>query len=164
MIRVLLVAMGLLMLSWTAARADDAAEGLKSHVNTGTIVQYTTGINPDDYPCAKAGITKLYQHRGKIADLGSFHPRRIFTWLMDTGVYLTSRFVDFLKRLMNPDAVASGIRKVHAMATGGGNPLAAADRAVEGWARDLSPRNQYVLQKRVHGIIKNTTNEDGSCK
>lgn len=148
----------MLMLPVSASQAGGVA------VNTSTVVEYTTGVNPDDYPCAKAAITNLYHKRGKIADLSKFHPKRIFAWVVDTSVYYTHRFVDFLKGLMNPDAVANGIRKVHSMATNGGNPLAGADATVQGWVRDLSPSSQYVLQKKVHGIIENTTNSDGSCK
>lgn len=143
---------------------QDVADVVREHVNTGSIVHYTTGINPDDYPCARAGIVRLYEKRGAVADLGRWHPKRLFAWVVDTSVYYTMRFVDFLKGLMNPNAVANGIREVHAMATGGGNPLARLDRKVSGWANDLSPRSQYVLQRKVHGIIRDTTNADGSCK
>lgn len=151
------------MMAGTALPAAQAQSTMSEHVNTGKVVEFTTGINPDNYPCARDAIVKLYHKRSNLSDLSSYHPKRIFTWIADTSIYYTYRFIDFLKGLMNPDALVNGIRKVQSMARGD-NPLAGMDSKIEGWARDLSPRSQFVLQKKVHGIIHNTTNEDGSCK
>lgn len=156
------VAMMAIMASAVLPSAQ-AQESISEHVNTGKVVEFTTGINPDNYPCARDAIVKLYHKRSNLSDLSSYHPKRIFTWIADTSIYYTYRFIDFLKGLMNPDALVNGIRKVQSMARGG-NPLAGMDSKIEGWARDLSPRSQFVLQRKVHGIIHNTTNEDGSCK
>lgn len=139
---------------------DTMADTVREHVTTSRIVHYTTGINPDDYPCAKAGIIRLYEKRGEIADLSRWHPKRIFAWIVDTSVYYTMRFVNFLKGLLDPEAVVSGF---HSLARGG-NPLAALDNRVDAWARNLSPSSQYALQRKVRQIIDDTTNTDGSCK
>lgn len=127
------------------------------------LVYYSTGINPNDYPCARASIIALYEKRTEIGDLSQFHPKRIFTWIMDTARYYMARFIDFLEGLMNPDAVMNGLRTIQSMARGG-NPLAGLDRKVEGWATSLSPRSQFVLKRKIMDIIHKTTNEDGSCK
>jgi hypothetical protein len=139
------------------------ANTIGQHVDADAVVHYTTGINPMDYPCARASIIALYQQRDAISDLSRFHPKRVFTWVMDVSIYYMGRLVDFLKRVMNPDAVMSGVRKVQAMASVG-NPLATIDRNVQGWAKQLSPRSQFVLKRKVYDLIHDTTNDDGSCK
>jgi len=144
-----------------AAQDGGAAETRKSSADN--LIHYATGFNPQDYPCARAGMIALYEKREDIANLGSFHPKRAIAWVVDTSVYYTMKFVDFLKGLMNPNAVANGIRKVQSMARGG-NPLAGLDRKVDGWIADLNPRSQYVLKRKMANVIEDTTNADGSCK
>lgn len=139
------------------------AGAVREHVGTERIVHYTTGINPQDYPCARASILALYEKRGELGDMSRYNPRRIFAWALDISAYYLYRFIDWLKGVMNPDAFMRGIDRIRGMARGG-NPLAGMDRKVEGWAQDLSPKSRFVLQRKVHGLIEKTTNADGSCK
>lgn len=149
--------------SSVAPRQAVAATTIGEHVDTDKLVHYSTGINPHDYPCARAAIITLYEKRSEIGDLNRFHPKRIFAWMVDTARYYMTRFMDFLMGLMNPDAVMNGVRKIQSMASGG-NPLAGMGRQVEGWAKSLNPRSQFVLKRKIYDIIEDTTNNDGSCK
>ena len=153
-----------------AALAGNAADNahaivgtIGEHVDADKVVYYSTGINPQDYPCARAGIIALYEKRAEISGLSRFHPKRIFMWVADMVRYYATRFMDFLMGLMNPDAVMKGVRAIQSMARGG-NPLDAMDRKIEGWVNSLNPRNQFVLKRKIYNLIHNTTNADGSCK
>lgn len=159
----------LILVGGSGAHAASVASAVDD--NLSQAVKSTTGVNPNDYPCAKAGIVNLFQKRQEIASLSSWHPQRIFTWMLDVTVYYTHATINFFKNLFSPGAIESGIRRIHAMATSGGNPLDAATRSIDGamagvnsWATNLGSRSQSVLKDKVHGIIDNTTNEDGSCK
>lgn len=143
--------------------ARNAASTVGQHMNADSLVHYSTGINPQDYPCARAGIISLYEKRSQISDLSRFHPKRVFAWVMDTSVYYTMKFVDWLKGLMSADTMKNGLRKVQSMARGG-NPLAGMDNRVEGWVSNLSPKSEFVLKRKMHSVIERTTNADGSCK
>lgn len=134
----------------------------KKLVTTDKLVELATGINPQDYPCAREAIINLYEKRKEVGDLSRFHPQRLWVWAKETATYYFMRFMDFLQGLMDPDAVTAGIHRIEAMARGG-NPLADMDRTVEGWMDNLNPHN-YVLTHKVHNLIENTTNEDGSCR
>lgn len=147
----------------SAEEQADAAVATPSTSHADEVIYYTTGINPQDYPCARAGMLSLYEKRSAISDLSRFHPKRVFTWIAETSVYYTYRFIDFLKGLMHPNAVMNGVRRVQAMASGE-NPLQALDNTVSRWIEKLNPRSQYVLKRKVYNIIESTTNEDGSCK
>ena len=158
----------LLIMITTSAGAAPPAPAPDDHLNIA--VKTATGVNPNDYPCAKAGIITLFQKRQEISSLSSWHPQRIFTWLLDMSVYYTRAVVHFFENLLSPGAIDAGIRRIHAMATSG-DPIGAAtnsiDRAVQkvdSWAVNLGTRSQAVLTGKVHGIINTTTNEDGSCK
>lgn len=139
-------------------------ESISQHVTTDKVVHYTTGINPQDYPCARAGIAKLYEKRSALDDLERYHPKRVFVWIWDSAVYYTMVGVNYVKGLLQPNAMANGIRNVRNMASGGSNPLAGINRKISGWADNLSPSSQYAMQRKVEKIIKKSTNSDGSCK
>ncbi|MCH2546204.1 MAG: hypothetical protein MK052_01140 [Alphaproteobacteria bacterium] len=139
------------------------ASAVSEHVDGDAMVYYGTGINPQAYPCARAGIIHLYQQREEISSLGKFHPKRIFAWVLETSSYYMMRFVDFLKGLFNRGSIERGIQGIQSMAKGG-NPLKGMDGKVEGWMSDLSPKGEFVLKRKMHNTIRNTTNEDGSCK
>lgn len=164
-----LVAALLAMLMAIGGGADNARAGA-TEAGLDLAVRSATGVDPNDYPCAKEGIVTLFKNRQEISNLSTFHPKRIFTWMLDTTVYFTNKVIGFFRGLMNPAAVENGIKRIMSMARSG-NPLGSATRAVDGavanmdgWVNSLSRRTQSVLTGKVHGIIENTTNNDGSCK
>lgn len=145
------------------ANAGGMADTVRTHVDADRMVHATTGINPQDYPCARAGLIGLYEKREAVTDLSRYNPKRIFAWVLDTSAYYMYRFVDWLEGLMSKDAVMRGVDRVKGLARGG-NPLAGMDRKVEGWASNLGPKSQFVLKRKMDDLIQKTTNEDGSCK
>lgn len=157
------------MAAGSMALAADAEQNSSATVTTAAptgadeVIYYATGINPQDYPCARSGMLALYEKRTAISDLSRFHPKRVFTWVAETSVYYTYRFIDFLKGLMNPNVITDGIRRIQAMASQQ-NPLQGLDNTVNRWLDKLNPRSQFVLKRKMFNIIENTTNEDGSCK
>lgn len=159
--RIVAIGLGVTALAFGAANAKEQAP-VQKLATTDKLVELATGINPQDYPCAREAIINLYEKRDEVGDLSRFHPQRLWVWAKETATYYFMRFMDFLTGLMNPSAVNEGIRHVEAMARGG-NPLADMDRRVEGWMDSLNPRN-YVMTRKVHSLIENTTNEDGSCR
>lgn len=128
-----------------------------------TVVAQTTGVNPDDYPCAKAGIVALYENREKISNLSALHPKRVFTWTLETLTYYSIKFIHFIKGLFTVDAVKSGVRNVANIARSG-DPLGSVSHKVDGWVSGLNPRSRFVMRRKVEKLIEDSTNEDGSCK
>lgn len=155
------IGLSMAMLAFGAAGAEEQTAA-KKLVTTDKLVELATGINPQEYPCAREAIVNLYESRDEVGDLSRFHPKRLWVWAKETATFYFMRFMDFLQSLMNPDAVTRGIQRIEAMARGG-NPLAGMDRKVEGWMDSLNPRN-YVMTRKVHSLIENSTNEDGSCR
>lgn len=159
--RIGVIGLSIAMLAFGVEGAEEGAAA-KKLVTTDKLVELATGINPQEYPCAREAIVNLYESRDEVGDLNRFHPKRLWIWAKETTTYYFMRFMDFLQSLMNPDAVTRGIQHIEAMARGG-NPLAGMDRKVEGWMDSLNPRN-YVMTRKVHSLIENSTNEDGSCR
>ncbi|MGB1539575.1 MAG: hypothetical protein ACPG80_01320 [Rickettsiales bacterium] len=160
MAAVMIAILGVSLLGYAPAMAQVPAQ-LKQ--NMGQAVQQSIGINPDDYPCAKAGIMALYENRQKISNLSAFHPKRLFAWMLETMSYYALKVKNFFMQYTNPDALVSGVKQMQSMATSG-DPLGSMERKVDGWVSSISPRGQFVMQHKVENIIQDTTNADGSCK
>lgn len=131
--------------------------------STHSVVTQATGINPDDYPCAKAGIIALYENREKISNLSALHPKRVFTWTLETLTYYSIKFIHYIKGFFTVDAVKSGMRNVANIARSG-DPLGSVSHKVDGWVSGLNPRSQFVMRQKVDKLIEDSTNDDGSCK
>lgn len=150
----------------TGSMAAQEKESAPPRSVSGQVVELTTGINPDHYPCARDGILRLYEQRREVASLSSYHPKRLWVWLQDNLSYYSAKVIDFFKGLFSRDTLDRGIRGVQSLAQGGGisNPLSGMDNKVEGWLNDLSPRSQQALKEQVERVVQATTRSDGSCK
>lgn len=149
------------------AASSAAAQETRGNVATDSLqraVAVTTGINADDYPCAKAGIYALYQHRADVQSLSFLHPKRIFMWIFDMMRFITVKIIHFFKAVFNPAAIQAGLGNAFSSIRAGGNPLAGTDRAIQNAFGDLSGHTKTALTDRVENIIRDTTNDDGSCK
>lgn len=161
----------LLILIPAASQAADgslraAATQAVDKIDTDTAVHYTTGINPADFPCARAAIGKLYDSRAKIANLKSYDPRRLLSWLTDQFMYYSMKITRYVMGFFDEGSIDAGIRNVEHLAKGGrmSNPLASMDAKIDGWIDNLGPRSQHVFADQVRMIISRTTSSDGTCK
>lgn len=161
----------LLVISPAATQAADGslrdvATQAVGKIDTDTAVHYATGINPADFPCARAAINKLYESRAKIANLKSYDPRRALSWLTDQFVYYSTKFTRYITSFFDQGSIDAGIQNVAHLAKGGrmGNPLSGMDAKIDGWIENLGPRSQEVFADQVRTIVARTTSADGTCK
>lgn len=167
----LLIVTGLLISPPTAAQEEAPEESFTGEFTASRLMEATTGINPDHYPCAKARLISLYQKRQEIGDLSAYHPKRMWNWLTEHFQYYTDKVIDFFKRLFSMETVRStvkaGMDQIEAVARSG-DPMGAAqhklDSAVYGVTSQFSLPSQYALRRKMEGVISATTNSDGSCK
>lgn len=138
--------------------SDEVKEAALNHAVTAT-----TGINPEAYPCAREGIIALYEKRENLAEMAQFDPRRLFVWVMDTATYYAFRLMDFIRALMDPQAVQRGLEELRAMARAP-DPAGNVERQVRDWADELGHRTRYVLQEKAEAIVRKTTLADGRCR
>lgn len=185
---VLLCLAALLCATPTYAAAEDLqqqAGELAGQVDGNQVMRFTTGINPDDYPCARAAIMKLYESRAEISRLSDWHPRKIFTWMQDTFEYYSLKITRWVMGLFNGsdlsnNAITDGLQDVGnnivGAARGGGGKMRMPslnsldskvrnmDSQVESWLDNLGPRSQTVVAEQVKSLIARAYSEDGFCK
>lgn len=119
-----------------------------------------SGINPQNYPCAKEMLYKLYQNRSETMQLSNYHPQKIFTWVADLMQYYGAKIIDFFRGFFSKNTAETAIKNTLAFARDrSGNPLS----GIDGWIYELSPRSQKVIADQVRFVVKLTTAPDGSC-
>lgn len=146
--------------------ATNAASKVAGSIDTDKAVHFATGINPADFPCARGAITKLYHERLEVANLKSYHPRRLFTWLTDQFTIYSAKIANFFLGLFSKNSIESGINSVAHLAKGGriSNPLSGMDNKIDGWIENLGPNSQAAFTEQVKNLVSRTTGANGVCK